>query len=118
MSTEDGTFWIIIDRDEKLRKYVVMLEMCVRRRGTALRKPVPARGVTMPFRVIAHREPWAPGDTPSVFALDGAGTGRFHEGKILKSEQRFVKPAKLADVPAKDRGIFQGFIEGLRKARK
>ncbi len=69
MNTEDGTFWVVIDRDEKLRKYVVTLEMCVRRRGTALRKPVPAHGVAMPFRVTARREPWAPGDTPSVFAL-------------------------------------------------
>ncbi len=69
------------------------------------------------YAVLVRPMGLAVGAGPTYYVIDETGTGRFHERKILKSEHRFVKPAKLADVPAKDRGIFQGFVEGLRKAR-
>ena len=52
------------------------------------------------------------------YHLDATGSGRFHEFRALASHRAMAKRARLADVAAKERPYFQGFLEGLSKASK
>lgn len=83
-----GAFWVDIDRREKIRKFMVKLEICVRTRPTATNPARPARGVDLPYRVTAYRWPWAAGDTPAVFAhAADAATARSLFEATVKAEQ-------------------------------
>jgi hypothetical protein len=87
-SGEARTFWVDFDRREKLLKFMVRLEVCVRTRPTAMKPPVPARGVKLPYRVTAYRWPWAASDTPAVFAhAADAATARALFTATVKAEQ-------------------------------